>query len=152
MNRKTALCVVAAMIAAANAHAGFFLVDGKTRGKDVAPVVEPSPVAAPTKSVVAQPQAPAKAGITGRFVVTRCDEPCRRAELFKWKIGASVKTKDLGVMRGMTRVLIVADGSKAGNKKAAVIKELIGKEGVAIQPAGADAGYILIREGGDGEK
>lgn len=152
MNRKNTLLVAVVALVSMNAHAGFFLVDGKSRGEVPTPEAQ-----SPAKPVVPEP----KKKMLGSFTVTRCDAPCGvpvvkevsaqpaavEKPRFKLPLKSSIKASDLAVMREMTGVSIVADGSKAGLKKAAAIKELIGKDGVSIKPDGAASGFVLIREG-----
>lgn len=152
MNRKKTLLVAVVALVSMNAHAGFFLVDGKSRGEGAVP---DAPVQ--TKPALVEP----KKKMLGSFTVTRCDAPCGMPVVkevaappaaiektrFKLPVKSSIKATDLAVMREMGRVSIVADGSKAGLKKALAIKELIGKDGVSIKPDGAASGFVLIREG-----
>lgn len=153
MNRKKTLLVAVVALVSMNAHAGFFLVDGKSRGEGAAPDATTQP-----KAAAVEP----KKKMLGSFTVTRCDAPCGvpivkevtappaaavEKTRFKLPLKSSIKAADLAVMREMASVSIVADGSKAGLKKASAIKELIGKDGVSIKPDGAASGFVLIREG-----
>lgn len=148
MNRKNTLLVAVVALVSMNAHAGFFLVDGKSRGDGAVPESQGQ-----TKPVVPEP----KKKMLGSFTVTRCDAPCGLPVVkeapaiekprFKLPLKSSIKAADLAVMREMGSVSIVADGSKAGLKKASAIKELIGRDGVSIKPDGAASGFVLIREG-----
>lgn len=152
MNRKKTLLVAVVALVSMNAHAGFFLVDGKSRGEGAVPEAQSQ-----VKPVAPEP----KKKMLGSFTVTRCDAPCGAPVVkevaappaavektrFKLPLKSSIKAADLAVMREMSSVLIVADGSKVGLKKASAIKELIGKDGVSIKPDGAALGFVLIREG-----
>lgn len=148
MNFKKNLLVLSVVaLTSANAQAGFSLIDGKTR-----------PPADVTNSASVAPSA--QSGMTGKFTVTTCKGGCAMKPnegatpreigeaIFKLPVKASVKALDLNVMRSMKSVLIVTDGSSAGQKKAASIKELIGKtKEVSIKPKGAASGFVMIHEG-----
>lgn len=141
---KVVLMALAALVSVSS-HAGFFLVDGKSRGASAAPSVEQDEP--PVSGEKSEPATRRK--MTGKFTVARCESSCVKdgGDFRALRINASIKTKDLDWMREMPKVVIMADGSLNGLKKAGSLQSLIGKRGVEIVAEGADVGYLLVREG-----
>lgn len=147
MNRgKTISMAIAALFVASTANAGFFLVDGKTRGAAVKESMGEARLI-PGEAKDAPPRK-----VSGKFAFSRCETDCsapvaKPVALLRIPVNASVKAADLAKMKEMKRVLIQTDGTEQGRDKAVAIKDLIGKGSVLINAEGKEPGYLLIREG-----